>query len=300
MSELIGERGTVLPLPGPLHDRRPARPRNRVRHAVSAVALWIVALIFLLPLIYTVATSLKPAADVFSSPPTLVGSEIRWQNYADALDYLPFHRFILNGLLVAVAGTLITLVTASLSSYAFARLRFRGRNVLFAAFLATLMIPQEVLVVPMFTLMQEFGWVDSYRALILPWAFTAFGVFLLRQFFMTVPRELGDAAVIDGAGRFRTFFSVMLPLARPSLAVLAVFTFINYWNSFLWPLIITNSIEGKGTVPLGLSLFFSQQGSQWNLVMAASVISMVPTVLLLVLLRRHLVSGIATAGLGGR
>ncbi|GAB6900717.1 carbohydrate ABC transporter permease [Kineosporia succinea] len=280
------------------------RSRNtsaaKIRHGLSATLLWLVALLFLTPLIYTVATSLKPASDVFSVPPSLVGKEIRWQNYADALDYLPFQKFILNGLIVAVSGTLITLAAASMSAYAFARLKFRGRNVLFAAFLATLMIPQEVLVVPMFSLMQEFGWVDSYRALILPWAFTAFGVFLMRQFFLTIPQELADAAYIDGAGKFRTFFSIMLPLARPSLAVLAVFTFINYWNSFLWPLIITNSVEDKGTVPLGLSLFFSQQGSQWNLVMAASVISMIPTVLLLLLLRKHLVSGIATTGMGGR
>ncbi len=283
----------VLQRPAPMAKRR-------LRHAVSATLLWLVALVFMLPLVYTVATSLKPASDVFSSPPTLWGSEIRWANYKDALNYLPFQRFILNGLIVAVTGTLITLAAASMSAYAFARLRFRGRNVLFALFLATLMIPQEVLVVPMFSLMQDFGWVDSYRALILPWAFTAFGVFLMRQFFLTIPQELADAATVDGAGRFRVFFSIMLPLARPSLAVLAVFTFINYWNSFLWPLIITNSVEEKGTVPLGLSLFFSQQGAQWNLVMAAAVVSMIPTLLLLLMLRRHLVSGIATTGLGGR
>ncbi len=144
------------------------RSRNtsaaKIRHGLSATLLWLVALLFLTPLIYTVATSLKPASDVFSVPPSLVGKEIRWQNYADALDYLPFQKFILNGLIVAVSGTLITLAAASMSAYAFARLKFRGRNVLFAAFLATLMIPQEVLVVPMFSLMQEFGWVDSYRA----------------------------------------------------------------------------------------------------------------------------------------
>lgn len=301
MSELASPRPTVLPVAGPV-DGRPerGRPRSTVRHAVSATLLWVVAGLFLLPLVYTVSTSLKPASDVFSVPPTLLGSEVRWQNYADALTYLPFQRFILNGVLVATAGTLVTLVAASLSAYAFSRLRWRGRDAVFGAFLVTLMIPQEILVVPMFSLMQSFGWVDTYRALIFPWAFTAFGVFLLRQFFLTVPQELSDAAVVDGAGRLRTFWSVMLPLARPSLAVLAVFTFIQYWNSFLWPLVITNSVEEKGTVPLGLSLFFSQQGSQWNLVMAASVVSMVPTVLLLLLLRRHLVSGIATAGLGGR
>lgn len=278
----------------------PRRSRRRSRHAVSAALLWTVALIFMLPLVYTLATSLKPAAEVFSSPPTLWGSEIRWRNYAEAMNYLPFERFILNGLLVAGVGTAVVLVSSSLAAYAFARLRWRGRDSVFLTFLVTLMIPQEVLVVPMFILMLQFGWVDSYQALILPWAFTAFGTFLLRQFFMTVPRELDDAATIDGAGKFRIFWSVLLPLARPSIAVLAVFTFVTYWNSFLWPLIITTSVESKGTVPLGLSLFFSQQGSQWNLVMAASVVSMVPTVALVLLLRRHLVSGIATAGLGGR
>jgi multiple sugar transport system permease protein len=254
----------------------PARRDGGVRHAVSMALLWVVAAVFVLPLVYSVATSLKPAADVFTSPPTLWAGEIRWSNYSDALTYLPFQRFIVNSLLVSVSGTVVVLVASSLSAYAFARLTWRGRNATFVAFLASLMIPQEVLVVPMFTLMQQLGWVDSYRALIFPWAFTAFGTFLLRQFFLTVPRELDEAATIDGASKVRIFWSVILPLARPSLAVLAVFTFINYWNSFLWPLIIMNSVETKGTVPLGLSLFFSQQGSHWNLVMAASVVSMVP------------------------
>jgi multiple sugar transport system permease protein len=301
MSDLAQARGAVLPIAGPITKQRSGQRRTHpVRHAVSVTLLWVVAVAFLLPLIYTVATSLKPPSDVFSNPPKLWGSEVRWRNYSDALEYLPFQRFILNSLLVSACGTAVTLVASSLSAFAFSRLKWRGRQAVFLIFLATLMVPQEVLVVPMFTLMQQLGWVDSYRALIFPWAFTAFGTFLLRQFFLTVPRELDEAAIIDGASKVRVFWSIMLPLARPSLAVLAVFTFINYWNSFLWPLIIMNSIESKGTVPLGLSLFFSQQGSQWNLVMAASVISMVPTVLLLLALRRHLVSGIATAGLGGR
>ncbi len=167
-------------------------------------------------------------------------------------------------------------------------------------FLGTLMVPQEVLIVPMYWLMQSLGWVDSYWALILPWAFTAFGTFLLRQFFMTVPTELEEAARVDGCGPFGSFLRIMLPLARPAIAVLTVFTFIAFWGSFLWPLIIVNSVAEKGTVPLGLAQFIGQQGTQWNLMMAASVLAMLPTVLLVILLQKHLVRGLLVTGLGGR
>jgi multiple sugar transport system permease protein len=162
------------------------------------------------------------------------------------------------------------------------------------------MVPQEVLIVPMYWLMQSLGWVDSYWALILPWAFTAFGTFLLRQFFLTIPAELEEAARVDGCGPFRTFLRIMLPLARPAIAVLTVFTFISFWGSFLWPLIIINSVETKGTVPLGLAQFSGQQGTQWNLMMAASIMAMIPTVLLVILLQKHLVRGLLVTGLGGR
>jgi len=271
-----------------------------LRRIVSHLLLYLVAAAFLSPLVYMVATSLKPAAEVFGSPPHLLGSEIRWANYREAFTFLPFGRFVLNGLGVAVVGTLVVLVASSMSAYAFAKLRWRGRDNFFLVFLATLMVPQEILVVPMFMVMRWFGWVDSYQALIFPWAFSAFGTFLLRQFFLTIPQEIEESARIDGAGTFRVFTQIMLPLAKPALAVLAVFTFINYWNSFLWPLIIINSVDQKATVPLGLQLFFGQQGTQWNLVMAASVISMAPTTVLLIVLQKHLVRGIATSGLGGR
>jgi multiple sugar transport system permease protein len=272
----------------------------RVRLVVSHVALYLVAAAFVSPLVYMVATSLKPAAEVFGSPPLLWGSQIRWQNYREAFTFLPFGRFIVNGLAVAVSGTVIVLVASSMSAYAFARLRWRGRDTLFLTFLGTLMIPQEILVVPMFILMRWLGWVDSYQALIFPFAFSAFGTFLLRQFFLTIPQELEESARMDGAGPVRVFTQIMLPLVRPALAVLAVFTFINFWNSFLWPLIIINSVDQKATVPLGLQLFFGQQGTQWNLVMAAAVMSMAPTTALLIMLQKHLIRGIATSGLGGR
>jgi multiple sugar transport system permease protein len=229
-----------------------------------------------------------------------VGSALEWDNYVEAFQFAPFALYFFNSFLVAIIGTAVVIAASSLSAFAFARLRFPGRELLFVLFLGTLMVPQEVLIVPMYWEMQTLGWVDSYQALILPFAFTAFGTFLLRQFFLTVPAELVDSARVDGAGPFNIFFRVMLPLSRPALAVLAMFTFIAYWGSFLWPLIVIDTIDARGTVPLGLNSFMGQQGTQWNLMMAAAMLAMVPSVLLVVLLQKHLVRGLLTTGFGGR
>lgn len=270
----------------------------RLRSAVGYVLLCVVALLFLSPLIVMVGTSLKSPAEIFN--PSLFGSSIEWGNFVEVFEYAPFGRYLLNGLIVATAGTAITLAVSALSGYAFSRMKWRGRGATFAVFLATMMLPQEVIIVPAFVLLQSIGWVDTYQALIIPWAFTALGAFLLRQFYLTIPQELEDAARIDGTGTIGTFFRIMLPLSRPTLAVLAVFTFITYWNSFLWPLVVINDVTQLGTIPLGLQQFFGQQGTQWHLVMAASVISMLPTTILLIVLQKHLVKGIVTSGLGGR
>jgi multiple sugar transport system permease protein len=283
--------------------RRRAADRLRgagPRRVVSHLLLLAVALLFTAPLLYALGTSLKPQDEVFTAPPTLIGSELRWNNYIEAFQFAPFARYFFNSFLVAVLGTAVVVAASSLSAYAFARLRFPGRDKLFVLFLGTLMVPQEVLIVPMYWLMQVLGWVDSYQALILPFAFTAFGTFLLRQFFLTVPAELVDSARVDGAGPFDIFFRVMLPLSRPALAVLAMFTFIAYWGSFLWPLIIIDNVNLRGTVPLGLTSFMSQQGTQWHLMMAAAVLAMLPSVLLVVLLQKNLVRGLLTTGFGGR
>jgi multiple sugar transport system permease protein len=276
--------------------RRGAGPRRVVSHLL----LLAVALLFTAPLLYALGTSLKPQDEVFTAPPTLIGSVLRFENYVEAFQFAPFGRYFFNSFLVAILGTAVVLIASSLSAYAFARLRFPGRDKLFVLFLGTLMVPQEVLIVPMYWLMQVLGWVDSYQALILPFAFTAFGTFLLRQFFLTVPAELVDSARVDGAGPFNIFFRIMLPLSRPALAVLAMFTFIGYWGSFLWPLIVIDNVNLNGTVPLGLTSFMSQQGTQWHLMMAAAVLAMLPSVLLVVLLQKNLVKGLLTTGFGGR
>ena len=218
---------------------------RRVRSGVSHVLLIIVAIVFLGPLVYAVSTSLKPADEVFTPTPHLFGSEIRWQNYADAFEFAPFGRYFLNSLFVAIAGTLVVVIASSMSAYAFARLKFKGREQLFVLFLGTLMVPQEVLIVPMYWLMQSLGWVDSYWALILPWAFTAFGTFLLRQFFLTVPAELEEAARVDGCNRVSALVRVVLPMSLPALVVVTFFSFTHAWNEFLYAHVFTSTNNAR-------------------------------------------------------
>jgi multiple sugar transport system permease protein len=276
-----------------------ANRREVLRSVVSQTLLTLVLILFLVPLIWMVATSLKAPAEVFGTPPSLLGDEVRWSNYAEVWTYIPFAQYLLNSFLVAAAGTVLAVGTSLAAAYAFSRLRFRGRDSLFFVFIATLMVPQEVVVIPMFLFMQQLGWTNTYQALIVPWAFTAFGSFMLRQALLTVPTELEDAAKIDGAGHFRILTTIMAPIVRPTIAVLIVFTFINYWNNFLWPLIIVSDTSHT-TVPVGLNDFIAQGGNQWHLIMAASTISMLPTALLAILLQRYLIRGIALTGLGGR
>jgi multiple sugar transport system permease protein len=259
----------------------------------------IVSLAFVFPFIWMVSTSLKPADEIFSGGLQLWGSEVAFSNYTEAWTRIDFGRFVLNGLIVAVVGTVLTLIVSVLSAYAFSRLRFRFRDRLFLLFIASMLLPQEVLVIPQFILMRSLGLIDSYAALILSAAFAAFGAFLLRQFLLSVPEELEEAATLDGASRPRIIWSILVPLIRPSLAVLAVFTFIGYWNSFLWPLVIVNSTQ-MATVPLGLSMFTTQFTTAWHLVMAGCVISTIPSLFIVVFLQRHLVRGLAAGGFGGR
>lgn len=278
---------------------RGSRPA-RWRHFGSEIVLGIVALIFIFPVVFTITSSFKPNGEIFSQPPSLFGSEFRWQNYVEVSTAAPFQRYILNGLIVSVLGTVVVLIVSSLAAYSFGILRWRGRDLTLLGYLSTMMIPQEVLVIPMFLLMQRLGWINTWQALILPWAFGAFGTFLLRQFFTSLPYEMVEASRMDGCSNWRTFWRVILPLAKPSLAVLGVWTFITYWNSFLWPLIAVNDVQALGTVPLGLQTFFGEHGAAWNLVLAASVISIAPTLVMVLFLQKHLVKGIATVGLGGR
>jgi multiple sugar transport system permease protein len=268
--------------------------------AVSHIGIAVAAIAFLFPFFWMISTALRADREVFASPPILLPATIQWHNFVDAWRYLPFGTFFLNSAFVAGAITIIVLIVSSLSGYAFSRLTFPGRGSLFVVYLATLMVPQAVIVIPLFLMMGAFGWIDSYAALIVPMAFSSFGTFLLRQFFLTVPKELEDAARIDGASHARILLTVFLPLSLPALGLLALFTFTGQWNSFLWPLIAVNGPE-HATLPLGLTLFQGQQGTQWNFMMAGATISMLPGLVLTILMQRYIFAGIAIgSGFGGR
>lgn len=284
---------------GPYRGARGPFQRSVARRLASDLGLTVAVILLALPIAWAILTALKPEADAFNASLSSLLHATEFNNFVAAWNYGPFGQFLLNGLIVGIGGTLLTVVTSLMSGYGFARLHFRGRESLFFFYVATLVIPQEVLVVPMYLFMRDLGWVNSYQALIVPWAFSAFGVFLMRQFFRTIPLELEDAAKVDGASHFYIFSRVMVPMVRPAMGVLGLFTFIAYWNSFLWPLIIINS-RSRATVPLGLEYFLSQQGYIWNLLMAGGTISLVPGVILAILLQRWLAEGISLSGLGGR
>ena len=263
------------------------------------LALIAGSLVMLLPFVWMLSTSLKEQREVFTYPPTWIPNPIAWSNYEEALTALPFDRYYFNSLFVAISVTLLQLFTSSLAAFAFARLQFRGRDSIFLIYLGTLMIPFPVLLVPNFIVVRELGWYDSYAALIVPPAFSAFSTFLLRQHFRSLPLELDDAARIDGASSLRIWWQIIMPMSKTTLAALSIFIFLASWNDFLWPLVVTNSQEMR-TVPVGLNSFQGQFGVKWQLLMAAAVVAMLPVLIVYVFAQKWFIRGIAITGLGGR
>lgn len=276
-----------------------ARGGLRLGAVVSRVLICVVGALFLFPFVWMLATSLKPTNEVFASGTSFLGSRIEWTNYAVAWTAIPFGRILINSFLVAFAGALLTVTVSVLSAYAFSRLRFRGRAALFGAFLATMVLPQEVLIIPLYLMMQKAGLVNSYAALILPFAFGAFGTFLIRQFMLSLPSDYEEAATIDGASRLRTLVSVIVPLLRAPISVVFVFAFIEYWGSFLWPLIVVNDAS-MATVPIGLQMFSGERGTDWGPLMAAVTLVVLPSLLIVVALQKQLQQGVSMGGFGGR
>lgn len=256
------------------------------------------ALLMLFPFAWMVSTSLKPDQELFVTPPRLLPSPFRPDNYARVAEMFPLGRFLLNSLVVAIVSTTLQILTSAMAAYAFARLRFRGRDLLFFAYLATLMVPIQVTIVPLFVEMRFLGFVNSYPGLILPGIASAFGTFLLRQAFLSLPHELEEAAFIDGASHLTVFRRIVLPLSRPALAAFTVFAFMASWNSFLWPLVVTSS-QDLMTLPVGLSNLHGQYATAWNLVMAGATISVIPIIAVYALAQRHVIRGVALSGLKG-
>jgi len=272
------------------------RPWERL---LAYLVLGITGFVMVFPFIYMFLSSLKPSAEVVQVPPALWPSEVRWSNYLEVLNIVPLGTQLINTIIVTVLVVLGWVLTSVLAGYAFARLEFPGREWLFGAYLATLMVPFAVLIVPMYRLMLVFGWVDRLEALIIPWLFTAYGTFLLRQFFMSVPRDLEDAALIDGASHWGILFRIFLPLARPAIATLATFAFLYAWNSFLWPLIIISSPARK-VVTQGLVDLQALYAARVDLIMAGSTLAVLPTLIVFLFAQRYFIEGIATSGLAGR
>ncbi len=254
------------------------------------------AITMIAPFIWMLSTSLKSLNEVFVFPPTLFGESLRWNNYLQISDRFPFSIFFLNSMKIAVLVTAGQLFTCSLGGYSFARLKFPGRDIIFLLYLATLMIPYFVIVIPIFIMMKSFGWVDTHYALIVPGLFSAFGTFLMKQFFLTIPRELEDAAKIDGCTPFGIYRRIFLPLSKPALAALGIFTFMWSWNDFLAPLIFLNTIT-KRTIPLGLAVMQGLYSTDWPSLMAASVLSVMPIIIVFFCAQEFFVKGITLSGL---
>jgi multiple sugar transport system permease protein len=263
------------------------------------VALILGSVLMLLPFLWMLSTSLKARSEIFTYPPTWIPSALVWENYNTALTSLPFGRYYLNSLIVATSVTLLQLFTSSLSAFAFGRLRFKGRDTLFVIYLATLMIPFPVLLIPNFIVVRSLGWYDSYAALILPPAFSALSTFLLRQHFRGIPIEMDDSARIDGASSFRIWWQIIMPMSKTALAAIAIFVFLGSWNEFLWPLVVTNS-ETMRTIPVGLTSFQGQYNTRWELLMAAAVVAMLPVLIVYVFAQKWFIQGITITGMGGR
>jgi multiple sugar transport system permease protein len=273
---------------------------NLAERLLSLLLLIFITIILLTPLAWMVSTALKEQAQIFTYPPEWIPNPVLWENFREATTTYPFGRYATNTLIIAGLNIAGVLLTASMAAYAFARLRFPGRDAIFLILLSTLMLPFTVLMIPRYIQFRELGWLDSWKPLIVPNWFggSVFFIFLLRQFFRTIPRDLSDAAKLDGASEFRIYWQIVLPLSKPALAVVAVFVFLDTWNDFLAPLIYITSPE-KYTVSLGLSQFLGNYTTQYAYLMAASTMMIIPTILVFILAQRYFVHGVVLTGVKG-
>jgi sn-glycerol 3-phosphate transport system permease protein len=275
-----------------------ARFRRRIGKVLLYVLLTVAAIVMIFPLYTGVVTSLLGPENLATYPPKLFPVEVRWQNFVDATRQAPLLRFILNSFIQSSGVMVAQLVTASLAAFAFAYLPFKGKHVVFLVFLSTMMIPWESTIIPNYLFIQKIGWDDTYLGLIAPFTATAFGTFLLRQFFMSIPKDLHDAAIIDGCSNLRYLTTILLPLARPALGTLAVYSFLQTYNQYLWPLLITNSTDMR-TVQIGITMLQVFEREQWQIVLAGVVIVMIPTLILFVVANRQLIRGLTAGALKG-
>lgn len=274
------------------------RKKNPIGTVLCYVLLIVVTVATLLPLVWMVSASFKLDSEVFSIPIKWIPETFHWENYSKIWEKIPFGLFTWNSAKLTVIVTLIQLLTCSFAAYGFTKCKFKGRDTLFLCYVATIAIPWQIFMLPQYTMLQKVGLVDTHLGYILIQSFAAFGVFLLRQFYQGIPDDLLEAARIDGLSEYGTYFRIVLPLAKPAMATLAIFTFVTIWNDFMGPMIYFNSEKNK-TIPLGIRMFLGQYSTEYQLIMAASVVSLIPVIIMYVFCQRYFVQGIATSGLKG-
>lgn len=274
---------------------------KKISNTLSTVILIGAAIIVLIPFVWMLTTSLQPTMkDVYKIPPNWIPKPATWSNYLAAWNSAPFDIYLKNSIIVALSATLLQLINASLSAYAFSWLKFPGRDFLFIFFLAVLMIPGQVTLVPNYIVISQLEWINTYWALIIPVSVTAFGTFLIRQAFLSVPQDLVDAAIMDGASHLKILWKILIPLNKPMLLTFALLSFNWRWNNYFWVLVMTNSTVMR-TLPVGLvqMRMGPEQGSQWQIIMAGTVIVILPVILLFSFFQRYFVEGVAHTGLKG-
>ena len=262
------------------------------------LVLLLITVVTLLPLVWMFSASFKLDSEVFSVPIRWIPKTFHFENYVRIWQKIPFGRFTFNSFKLTIIVTFIQVLTCSFAAYGFSKCKFRGRDTLFLCYIATIAIPWQIYMLPQYSMMQKLHLVDTHLGYILMQSFAAFGVFLLRQFYQSVPNELIEAARIDGLSEYGCYFRIVLPLAKPAIATLTIFTFVNTWNDFMGPMIYFNS-EANKTIPLGIRMFIGQYSSEYQLIMAASVVALLPILILYMFCQRFFVQGIATSGLKG-
>ena len=270
----------------------------KISRSLLYVVLLILTAAMLIPFAWMLSASLKLDKDVFIFPIQWIPKNPRWMNYVDIWTKIPLMTFVGNTIKITLVVTFLQLLTSSFAAYAFAKLKFKYKDTLFMAYIATIAVPWQVYMVPQFMMMRNFGLNDSHLAIIFLQAFSAFGVFMMRQFYQGIPDELCEAARIDGMSEYQIYSKIMLPLSKPALSTLTIFTFVNTWNDFLGPLIYLKT-ESKKTLQLGLKMFISQYSSEFGLIMAASVLSLIPVLIVFLSLQKYFVEGIAATGVKG-
>ncbi len=273
-----------------------AKNKIRVSKGIQHLILILGAICMIIPFLWMISTSLKTSSATFVFPPEWIPKDPSLESYHQVFETVPMVRFFMNSIFIALVSTFFQVLICAMAGYAFAKIEFKGREVLFYIYLATLMVPQQVTLTPLFIIMTKLGWANTYQALILPGIFSAFGTFLMKQFFMEIPNSIEEAAFIDGAGYVKIFFKIIIHLAKPVIATLWIFAFMSSWNNFLWPLIITSDTAHM-TLPLGLSALKGRWTTDWNVLMAGTLVSILPMLFVYIFTQKYIIKGLTHSGL---